>query len=91
MPRRPVDEALRNSIKETLARRKAKNPAYSLRAFARFLEMSPSFLSEISSGRKGLSRARERALREKLGLPMPGATPVPPVAATPVELPPKTN
>jgi len=34
-----------------LNRRKAKNPSYSLRAYARDLGISPSYLSKIISGR----------------------------------------
>lgn len=74
MPRRIPDEALRTALKEVLAQRKEKNPAYSLRAFARQLSVSPSFLCEVQSGRKGLSRQRAELLRQKLGLPTSSAT-----------------
>lgn len=85
MPRRIPDEALRTALKEVLAQRKEKNPSYSLRAFARHLSMSPSFLCEVASGRKGLSRERAEQLRVKLGLPPKGTeVPTPTVTEPPV-------
>lgn len=42
----------RDLLRFELSRRKNKNPAYSLRAFARDLAVSPSRLSEILSGEK---------------------------------------
>jgi uncharacterized protein (TIGR02147 family) len=48
-----------NSISELLgtefSRRKLRNTSYSLRAFARDLHLSPSRLSEVMSGKEGLS------------------------------------
>lgn len=43
-------------LKEELMRRQAKNKNYSLRAFAQFLSLSPSFLSKVLNGQKGLSK-----------------------------------
>lgn len=48
--------------------RKVRRPYYSLRAFARDLELSPSSLSEILSGRYGLSRARALSIGKRIKL-----------------------
>ena len=45
-------KSLREILNEELQRRRARRSAYSLRAFARNLRMSPSFLCEIMGGRK---------------------------------------
>ncbi len=42
-------------LSEQLSLRKKKNPLYSLRAFAKTLEVSPSHLSNILTGRKSLT------------------------------------
>jgi len=49
-----------------IEKRKAKNPRYSLRAFARFLGMSPSTLSRILSNRQELSHTACKNLMKKL-------------------------
>lgn len=54
-------------LKEELAARCRQNPRYSLRAFARDLELSPSRLSEILSGKQGLSRAAAERVATALG------------------------
>lgn len=51
-----------------LSRRCEKNSHYSLRAFAKFLEISPSSLSEILSGKRGISKNRATRIAEKLSL-----------------------
>ncbi len=43
-------------LKNAFARKKRKNPGYSLRALARDLGISPSFLSRIMNGKRLLSR-----------------------------------
>jgi uncharacterized protein (TIGR02147 family) len=53
---------------EELEKRCRTNPRYSLRAFAKALELSPSGLSLILSGRRGLSKTLAKNLSEKLGL-----------------------
>lgn len=63
------DEKLRLFLAEELASRKQRNPAYSLRAFARRLQMSPSFLSEVLKGKKAVSPSRAEALRMMLTSP----------------------
>lgn len=54
---------------EELNRRSRRNPAYSLRAFARDLQLSPSRLSEILSGKKGLSGSAARSICRLMALP----------------------
>lgn len=56
-------------LREELGLRQARRPQYSLRAFARDLEMSPSFLCEFLAGRQGISRERVHWLAKKLNLP----------------------
>ncbi len=48
--------------------RRARNPAYSYRAFARDLKLPASRLSQILKGRQGLSLARATEIAERLGL-----------------------
>lgn len=57
-----------NYLQEELTARKRRRPGYSLRAFARDLEMSPSSLSEFLSGRQGLSRERLNFISKKIRL-----------------------
>lgn len=58
----------RDYLKEELEARQRRRPQYSLRAFARDLEISPSFLSEFLSGRQGMSRERSVWVSRKIGL-----------------------
>jgi len=55
-------------LKEHLTRRMSMNPRYSLRAFANALGLEPSKLSEVMSGKKGLSADRAEKVCEKLRL-----------------------
>jgi uncharacterized protein (TIGR02147 family) len=55
-------------LKHQLELRSAKNSSYSLRAFARDLDLNPSRLSEILSKKKGLSLSAANLLADKLGL-----------------------
>lgn len=55
-------------LKKELDSRLKKNPRYSLRAFARFLEMAPSKLSEIINGKAGLSLKSAQKIAYKLNL-----------------------
>jgi plasmid maintenance system antidote protein VapI len=61
----------RDFILRELERRQKKNPSYSLRAFARDLEMPSSRLSEILNRKMGLSEARAINLAERLNLSQP--------------------
>lgn len=57
----------RGILREELESRCQQNPRYSLRAFARDLEIAPSRLSEILNGKQGLSREAADAIAKKLG------------------------
>ncbi|MGE0529025.1 MAG: TIGR02147 family protein, partial [Bdellovibrionales bacterium] len=61
-------EDARQYLREELHLRKRRRPHYSLRAFARDLEMSPSFLCEFLAGRQGLSRERVLWIGRRLNL-----------------------
>ncbi len=53
-------------LREELQIRQSRRPQYSMRAFARDLEMSPSFLCEFLAGRQGLSKERVLWISKKL-------------------------
>ena len=55
-------------LKERLSERCRKNSGYSLRAFARDLEISPQRLSHILNGRHGLSPEAALSITKKLGM-----------------------
>jgi uncharacterized protein (TIGR02147 family) len=57
----------RSLLREELEVRCERNPRYSLRAFARDLGITSSRLSEVLTGRYGLSRQAAQAIAEKLG------------------------
>jgi transcriptional regulator with XRE-family HTH domain len=58
--------ALAEQLQTELDRRRARNPRYSLRAFAQQLGVDHSTLSQWMRGRRTLSRASERRLRAAL-------------------------
>jgi uncharacterized protein (TIGR02147 family) len=58
----------RDTLREVLESRCAKNMRYSLRSFARDLGISPSRLSDVLNGRYGLSPAAAKEIAEKLPL-----------------------
>lgn len=58
-----------HKLKETLAGRQRQNPAYSLRAFAKLLEIDSSNLSGILKEKRGLPVKRAARISKKLGLP----------------------
>jgi uncharacterized protein (TIGR02147 family) len=60
-------ESASGFLSSELDRRKKKNPSYSMRSFARDLELSPSRLSEILKG-AGLSEQRGLEIAQKLKL-----------------------
>jgi uncharacterized protein (TIGR02147 family) len=62
---RQIDQIL----KKELEKRQKNNAAYSLRSFARFLEISPAALSQLLSGKRGVSVKRLTQIIEKLSLP----------------------
>lgn len=56
----------RSFLKQELDRRKEKNPFYSLRAFARDLEMSPQMVSQLLRGKRHLSVISVSKVADKL-------------------------
>jgi uncharacterized protein (TIGR02147 family) len=56
----------RDILKREFEHRSSRNAKYSLRAFAKFLGISQSRLSEILSGKQGLSREWAERISEKL-------------------------
>jgi uncharacterized protein (TIGR02147 family) len=58
----------RHYLRAVLADRTSKNPAYSLRAFAKNLGLAPSYLSAVMNGKKSLSPDTAYAVTEKLNL-----------------------
>lgn len=55
-------------LQEELIKRCKQDPKYSLRAFARSLELEPSALSKILRGKRALTEAMFRNLAHRLGL-----------------------
>ncbi len=55
-------------LHELLSERKASNPSYSLRAFARDIGLSPPQLSNVISGKRGLSEAMVSKVLDRLAL-----------------------
>jgi uncharacterized protein (TIGR02147 family) len=64
----PPIEDFRLYLQHELIRRCQANPQYSLRAFARFLDIEPSFLSKLISGKKKITRKTVEKLSGPLGL-----------------------
>ena len=58
----------RDIIKNELKKRCEKNSRYSLRAFARDLDLAPSRLSEVLNARTGLSREKAEEIATHLGM-----------------------
>jgi uncharacterized protein (TIGR02147 family) len=56
-------------LRQELEKRQKNNSAYSLRAFAQFLAISPAALSQMMSGKRGISVKRLELIIEKLALP----------------------
>jgi uncharacterized protein (TIGR02147 family) len=64
----PKSQTYRDFIFEEFKKRKTKNSSYSMRAFARDLEMNASRLSEILNGKVGLSDLKGAEIAERFGL-----------------------
>lgn len=62
-----LENSYREILQRELARRIQRNPSYSLRAFARDLDMAPSSLSETMRGVIGMSRLTARHVAKNLG------------------------
>ncbi len=60
--------AIGRVLREAFVESQVRNPAYSLRAFARRLAISPSALSEILNGKRRISRKLAERLADKLCL-----------------------
>lgn len=58
----------RDFIRRVFVARTNRNPHYSLRAFARDLEISPSFLSEVLNGHHGVTQRMACAIKDRLDL-----------------------
>jgi len=63
----PSNPSAGDLLRSVLAKRMAKNPSYSLRAFARDLEISHTYLSLVINGKKKLSRQKALRFAEVLG------------------------
>lgn len=59
----------RNILNDTFRERSLANANYSLRAFARDIQIAPSTISEILNGKKGLSPKLARSVAQNLRLP----------------------
>lgn len=53
-------------LQQLLCSKQQKNGRYSLRAFARDLKISPSFLSEVLNGKYGISRTLAKQIADRL-------------------------
>lgn len=58
----------RETLKKVFLSRREKNPAYSLRSYARDLSVSPSMLSEVLSHKKKLTRKSATKIKDVLRL-----------------------
>lgn len=56
------------ALKYEFDRRQKRNPMYSLRAYARDLDLSPSHLSKVLSNKSGLSTYRAMIVAKNMGL-----------------------
>ena len=54
-------------LKTEFSRRKERNPSLSLRAFARWLQISPAQLSQVISGKRPLTQKMAASLSKRLG------------------------
>jgi uncharacterized protein (TIGR02147 family) len=61
-------QTIQEAIRAELLRRRRRNPRYSLRSFARDLEISPGRLSEFINGKRAISEKWKPQLIRKLGL-----------------------
>lgn len=64
-----MQTSFREIILQVFRDRSLSNPGYSLRSFARDLEMGPANLSEVLSNKKGLSAKKAAAVARGLKLP----------------------
>lgn len=64
----PQNKDFRIFLQSDLARRCQKNPKYSLRSYAKFLAVSPSFLSHLLHGKRAVTRSTLDKFSKKIGL-----------------------
>ena len=62
-------DLLRNFLRGELDRIRVKNPRYSLRAFSKKLDLSPTALSEVLNGRRPVTRKMTQKVVDRLMLP----------------------
>jgi plasmid maintenance system antidote protein VapI len=65
----PLEQDFRSFLQDELDKRCKKNPRFSLRAFARTLEVEPSALSKILHGKRALTPKMLMRMASQLGLP----------------------
>lgn len=61
-------ELLRSHLRRELLKRHQRNPKYSLRAFAKHLDLEPSYLSKLLQGKRMFNSKNIGRLEKKLGL-----------------------
>lgn len=61
-------EAIRTALQKEFIARCKRNPSYSLRAFAHFLEIDQSFLSKLLNGQRRITESLAVSIGPKLGL-----------------------
>lgn len=62
------NELLKNWLSSEYLRRRERNPGLSIRAFARFIEVSPSHLSRVLSGKRFLKPTTIQRISLRLGM-----------------------
>jgi DNA-binding Lrp family transcriptional regulator len=66
--------SLKDSLQREFIRRCKKNPSYSLRAYAQYLEIDQSFLSKLLNGKRKVTSSMEEKFAARLGiLPVKGS------------------
>jgi plasmid maintenance system antidote protein VapI len=67
-PKQSDRPELKLALQREFVNRCKKNPAYSMRAFAKFLDIDQSFLSKMMRGQRSISQSTSLSLYGKLGL-----------------------
>lgn len=67
MDKQTGNSKFRNYLNSELEKRQSKNEGYSLRAFARFLDIDPPTLSKIMNGKKLIGNRLIKRLSDRLG------------------------
>jgi uncharacterized protein (TIGR02147 family) len=63
-----IETSIQLCLKQFFLEAKAKNPAFSLRSFARKIGLSPSATSRVLNGKRGLSKQKSHQILDRLGL-----------------------